>query len=64
MEKKTIIDMRKARGWSQSDLAKRIGVDQATVSRIEAGASISRPLQILLSNLVSEPRKAKRGAVQ
>ncbi len=30
-----IRQLRQARGWSQADLAKRAGVRQATVSRIE-----------------------------
>lgn len=55
-----IIDMRKANGWSQSDLAEQLGVDQATVSRIERGSVISGPLQILLSNLASASKKRHR----
>lgn len=31
--------LREARGWSQSDLARRSGVPQTTISRLERGES-------------------------
>ena len=34
-----ILNMRKARGWSQEDLAERIGVSRQAVSRWEAGTA-------------------------
>lgn len=46
---------RKACGWSQSDLAERLGVDQATVSRIERGGSMAGPVSKLLEKLMAEP---------
>ena len=44
---------------SQVDLAQHLGVDQATVSRIERGAPIARPVQLLLERLASEPAPAE-----
>ena len=32
-----IEDLRNGRGWSQAELARKSGVPQATISRIEAG---------------------------
>lgn len=46
-----IIEMRKRHGWSQSDLADKLGVNQATVSRMEKGGKISRPVSKLLMQL-------------
>jgi transcriptional regulator with XRE-family HTH domain len=38
---------------SQRDLAAELGVDQATVSRIENGAEPSRPVRRLLEALIA-----------
>jgi transcriptional regulator with XRE-family HTH domain len=40
-------ELRNAKGWSQAELARRSGVPQSTISRIEAGKTNS----IELSNL-------------
>lgn len=54
---------RKAKGWSQAELAKRVGTDQAHISRIEnseAGASvdiltrIARELDVTISQLIGD----------
>ena len=45
---------REARGWSQQQLAAEIGVDQATISRIENGIEPRRPIWILLSRMMEE----------
>lgn len=50
-----IKNFRKGRGWSQSDLAEQLGVDQATVSRIERGGAMAGPVSKLLEKLMSEP---------
>ena len=39
--------------WSQRDLAAELGVDQATVSRIENGVEPSRPVRRLLGALIA-----------
>ncbi|RUV17874.1 XRE family transcriptional regulator [Mesorhizobium sp. M1A.F.Ca.IN.020.06.1.1] len=44
---------REARGLSQQQLAAEIGVDQATVSRIENGAEPSKPVRRLLSMMMA-----------
>ncbi len=36
---KRIVDLRKARGWSQEELADRAGYTRAYMSRIETGAA-------------------------
>lgn len=42
--------------WSQQKLAEELGVDQATVSRIETGASIpSKPVSRLLERMIAMP---------
>ena len=40
--------------WSQRDLAAALGVDQATVSRIENGVEPSRPVLRLLEALIAQ----------
>ncbi|MDR3473374.1 MAG: helix-turn-helix transcriptional regulator [Devosia sp.] len=49
-----IKSLREFRSWSQADLAKELGVDQATVSRMERGAPIARPVEILLDRLIAD----------
>lgn len=41
-----ITDLRKSLSLSQSDFAAKLGVNQATVSRLENGTAPSRPLAI------------------
>jgi transcriptional regulator with XRE-family HTH domain len=50
---------RETRGWSQSELAGRLGVDQATVSRIERGAPMARTVALLLERLKAEPASSE-----
>ena len=40
--KKTIRQLRQARGWSQMDLALRLGVEQGTISAWELGRRVPR----------------------
>ena len=42
-----IEEVRKVKGWSQAELARRSGVSQSTISRLEAGSTPS----IYLANL-------------
>jgi transcriptional regulator with XRE-family HTH domain len=42
-------DLRKAKGWSQIELAKRAGITQSTVSRVEAGDSKSSTADTMAS---------------
>jgi transcriptional regulator with XRE-family HTH domain len=47
---------REKRGWSQQEMAAELGVDQATVSRIERGVSEPNgPVKRLLDRLMAEP---------
>jgi DNA-binding transcriptional regulator YiaG len=55
MQKDQIKSFRESRGLSQKELADRLGVNQATVSRIENGAVVPKPVAILLERLMSEP---------
>lgn len=56
------IDLRKlreAKGWSQHYLATRLGVDQATVSRIERGElEPSKSVAIILESILQSERAA------
>jgi transcriptional regulator with XRE-family HTH domain len=51
MTAEQIKSFRKSRDWSQADLASRLGVDQATVSRAENGAPLPKPAAMLLDML-------------
>ncbi len=42
-----IRELRRARGWTQTELARRAGIRQATVSRLEGNAVSSVNLEIL-----------------
>jgi transcriptional regulator with XRE-family HTH domain len=57
--------LRKARRWTQSDLAERVGVDTETISRFERGVTlpslltlekISQSLQVGIGDLLAESR--------
>lgn len=56
MDHKHIKEYRKSVGLTQSELAKKIGVDQGRISRIEAGGYISGPIRILLQQLMEGER--------
>lgn len=59
MSENDIQSFRKRRGWSQQKLAEELGVDQATVSRIERGtAQPSGPVARLLDRIMSAPVEA------
>ncbi|RUY28724.1 helix-turn-helix transcriptional regulator, partial [Mesorhizobium sp. M7A.F.Ca.CA.004.12.1.1] len=47
--------LRASRKWTQQQLADELGVDQATVSRIETGSEPSRPVKRLLERLIANP---------
>lgn len=47
--------LRVTREWTQQQLAAELGVDQATVSRIEAGAEVRGPIKRLLERLLANP---------
>lgn len=48
-----------SRKLSQADLAGMLGVDQATVSRIERGVAMPRPVELLLERLMGDPAAAE-----
>ncbi len=54
MESKDVKAFRKNKKMTQDELARRIGVDQSRVSRIEAGGYISGPIKMLLRQLMEE----------
>ncbi len=41
--KKTIRQLRQARGWTQDQLARRLGVEQGAVSKWERGVAVPHP---------------------
>jgi DNA-binding XRE family transcriptional regulator len=47
--------IRERQGWSQPEMARRLGCDQSTVSRIERGAPISGPIRLLLDQMAALP---------
>ncbi|WP_353736928.1 helix-turn-helix transcriptional regulator [Aquamicrobium sp.] len=49
-----LIKFRKDRRMSQSALARCLGVNQATISRIERGKPPSGPVALLLAQLMGE----------
>lgn len=60
MTPEAIKQFRERAGWSQQKLADELGVDQATVSRIERGAAApSGPVSRLLEHMISSvPERA------
>jgi transcriptional regulator with XRE-family HTH domain len=55
--------LREARGWSQRELGEYLGIEQATVSRLEAGLwPASGPVKRLLDSLKKQ-REQRRAAV-
>lgn len=46
-----LIELRKARGWTQKDLAKACGLTQSVVARIESKKSV--PTLVTLQKIVS-----------
>ena len=46
-ERKTIHQLRQARGWSQLEVAVRVGVEQSTISDWERGQTIPRPRHLM-----------------
>lgn len=57
MEPERIKEFRTTRGWSQEQLAAELGVDQATVSRIENGVEPRGPIKLLLERVMAEPHR-------
>lgn len=53
-------EMRKSRGWSQTQLAEYLGVSQARISKFELGAKIGKPYQKLLKHLMLYRPDGKR----
>ena len=41
------VELRKLRGWSQNELARRSGVAQSTISRLEAGDTSGASLGVI-----------------
>jgi transcriptional regulator with XRE-family HTH domain len=64
-------ELRTAKGWSQSELARRSGVPQYTISRLEAGEQesinlahleqLATALEVDAALLIRHERKGKRG---
>lgn len=54
-----ILTLRKSLNWTQEDLAQHLGVEQATISRWENGATIKGPALRLIEILVQNSQSAK-----
>lgn len=54
MTPEAIKSFREKSDLSQAELAKQLGVDQATVSRAERGGSLARPVELLLRRLMAD----------
>jgi len=53
-----IREQRRRRGWTQAELAKRLGTDHVTVSRWERGVAVPRPTTWRrLEDVFGAPRK-------
>jgi transcriptional regulator with XRE-family HTH domain len=49
-----IRELRRALNWSQDDLARHLGVDRSTVSRMESGKEPSGPVKRILAQLIAK----------
>lgn len=63
MKPETIKSFRESRGWNQQKLAEELGIDQATVSRIERGAAqpsgpVARLLERIMSTTAEDAERA------
>jgi len=56
--------IREKRGWTQAQLGEYLGLDRSSVSRMESGGPISRPVAKLLEKLQSEIASEAREAAQ
>ncbi len=55
----TIRELRTARGWTQADLAERLGVSRQTVNSLEKGRyDPSLPLAFAISRVLERPIEA------
>ena len=54
-----ILTLRKSLNWTQEDLAQHLGVEQATISRWENGATIKGPALRLIEILAQNAQSAK-----
>jgi transcriptional regulator with XRE-family HTH domain len=55
MEARAIRSLRRRRGWTQAELAERLGSDPVTVSRWERGVSSPRPSALLRLRELTTP---------
>lgn len=54
-----ILTLRKSLNWTQEDLAQHLGVEQATISRWENGATIKGPALRLIEILAQNAQSIK-----
>ena len=54
-----ILTLRKSLNWTQEDLAQHLGVEQATISRWENGATIKGPALRLIEILAQNAQSTK-----
>lgn len=60
MQTKTFIEIRKGLGWSQRQLAKKLGIDPTQVHRIERGSSIPLLMESKMNEYKCVANKIKK----
>lgn len=54
--------LRETRGWTQGQLADRLGIDRSSVSRMENGGRVRGPVRKLLEKLLTSDECAREAA--
>lgn len=58
IDAETVRSLREGRGWTQADLAGKLGCSQPTVCRMEREGKVSRLYQLLIADLLKTEQVA------